>query len=156
MWKLLSPVRFFVTPWKYSPWKSSGQNTGVGSCSLLQGIFSIQGSNSSFLHCRWILYQLSHQGSPFTFGGTKVGMKRDDEKVVHIYWASNLYLVSNICWCFESISQHFQQMLKHTYRKKLIFRIIPLQNLLFPGPSTVKENNTRVIPELIQPWLPPF
>ena len=29
----------------YSPWNSLGQNTGVGSCSLLQGIFPTQGSN---------------------------------------------------------------------------------------------------------------
>ena len=36
----------------------------VGSLSLLQGIFPTQGSNSGLLHCRRILYQLSHQGSP--------------------------------------------------------------------------------------------
>ena len=48
----------------YSPWNSPGQNTGVGSCSLLQGIFLIQGSKPGLLHCRQILYQLSHQGSP--------------------------------------------------------------------------------------------
>ena len=39
-------------------------NTRVGSLSLLQGIFQIQGSNPGLLHCRWILYQLSHKGSP--------------------------------------------------------------------------------------------
>ena len=48
----------------YSSWSSPGQNTRVGSHSLLQGIFPTQGSNPGFLHCRWILYQLSHQGSP--------------------------------------------------------------------------------------------
>ena len=48
----------------YSPWNSPGQNTGVGSWSRLQGIFPIQGSNPGLPHCRWILYQLSHQGSP--------------------------------------------------------------------------------------------
>ena len=36
----------------------------VGSLSLLQGIFPTQGSNPDLPHCRWILYQLSHQGSP--------------------------------------------------------------------------------------------
>ena len=45
----------------YSPWNSPGQNTGVGSCSLLQGIFPTQGLNPSPLHCRQILYQLSHK-----------------------------------------------------------------------------------------------
>ena len=48
----------------YSPWNSPGRNTGEGSLSLLQGIFPIQGSNPGFLHCRQILYLLSHQGSP--------------------------------------------------------------------------------------------
>ena len=48
----------------HSLWNSLGQNTGVGSCSLLQGIFPTQRSNPSLLHCRQILYQLSHKGSP--------------------------------------------------------------------------------------------
>ena len=48
----------------YSSWNSPGQNTGVGSCSLLHGIFPTQGSNPDLPHCRWILHQLSHQGSP--------------------------------------------------------------------------------------------
>ena len=38
-------------------------NTGMGNVSLLQGIFPIQESNLSLLHCRWIFYQLSYQGS---------------------------------------------------------------------------------------------
>ena len=50
----------------YSPWNSPGQNTGVGSLSLLQGIFPTQGSNPGLPHCRRILYQLSHKGSPWT------------------------------------------------------------------------------------------
>ena len=48
----------------YSPWNSLGQNTGVGSLSLLQGIFPTQRLNPGLLHSRWILYQLSHKGSP--------------------------------------------------------------------------------------------
>ena len=43
-------------------------NTGVGSLSLLQGIFPTQGLNPGFSHCRWIRYQLSHQGRPFPGG----------------------------------------------------------------------------------------
>ena len=48
----------------YSPWHSPGQNTGVGSLCILQGIFPAQESNSGLPHCRRILYQLSHKGSP--------------------------------------------------------------------------------------------
>ena len=39
-----------------------GKNTGVGNHSLLQGIFLTQGLNLDFLHCRQIIYHLSHQG----------------------------------------------------------------------------------------------
>ena len=53
---LLQPHRL------YSPWVSLDQNTGVGSCSLLQGIIPTQGLNPGLPHCRRILYQLSHQG----------------------------------------------------------------------------------------------
>ena len=45
------------------PWDSPGKNTGVGSHSLLQGIFQTQGSNPGLLHCRHILHRRSHQGS---------------------------------------------------------------------------------------------
>ena len=43
------------------PWNSLGESTGVGSNSVLQGIFPPQGSNPGLLHCRQILYHLSHQ-----------------------------------------------------------------------------------------------
>ena len=70
-------VIFFTVKWKslvmsnslwphglYNPWNSPGQNTGKGSLSLLQEIFPTHGSNPGLRHCRWILYQLSHKGSP--------------------------------------------------------------------------------------------
>ena len=44
----------------YNPWNSLGQNTGLDSLSLLQGIFPTQGLNLGLPHCRWILYQLSY------------------------------------------------------------------------------------------------
>ena len=47
----------------YSLWNSPGQNTGVGSLSLLQGIFPTQGSNPDLLHGRQIPYQLNHKES---------------------------------------------------------------------------------------------
>ena len=70
-----SRVCLFATPWTVAlqaplgrrrdpSWDSPGKNTGVGSLSLFQGIFPTQGLNWGFLHCRWILYQLSYQGNP--------------------------------------------------------------------------------------------
>ena len=51
------------------PSESPGKpiKTGVGSLSLHQGIFLTLEPNPGLLHCKWILYQLSYQGSP---GGT--------------------------------------------------------------------------------------
>ena len=46
----------------YNPWNSPGQNTKVDSLFCLQGIFTTQGSNPGLPH--YILYQLSHHGSP--------------------------------------------------------------------------------------------
>ena len=48
----------------YSPWNSPGQNIGVGSLSLFQKLFPTQGLSPGPMHCEWILYQLSHRGSP--------------------------------------------------------------------------------------------
>ena len=47
----------------YSLWNSPGKNPGVHRLFLLQGIFPTQGLNPGLLHCRWVLYQLSHKGS---------------------------------------------------------------------------------------------
>ena len=51
----------FAIPWTVScqapcPWSSPGKDTGVGSCSLFQGIFLTQGWNPGLLHFRQILY----------------------------------------------------------------------------------------------------
>ena len=43
--------------------QGKAENTGVGSLSLFQGIFPTQKLNWGLLHCWWILYQLSYQGS---------------------------------------------------------------------------------------------
>ena len=46
------------------PWNGPGENTGVGGCFLLQGIFLDQGSNFCLLHWQADSLPLSHQGSP--------------------------------------------------------------------------------------------
>ena len=59
----------------YSPWNSLGQNTRVGSLSLLQGIFPIQGLNSGLPHCRQILYQPSYKNYTFNNNNNKLNLK---------------------------------------------------------------------------------
>ena len=69
----------------YSPWYSPGQNTGVGSLSLLQGIIPTQGSNRDLLYWRWIIYQLSYQGSSYIHLYAYImGM------YMHILWSSSM------------------------------------------------------------------
>ena len=63
-WKSFSFVQLFASPWIIQSREFSSQNTGVGGHSLLQGNIWTQGSNTGLPHCRWILYQLSHKGSP--------------------------------------------------------------------------------------------
>ena len=63
-------------------WNSPGQNTGVGSLSLLQEIFPTQGINPGILHCRQILYQLSHKRSPLAKGSQ---IAKSKVKVGEIY-----------------------------------------------------------------------
>ena len=60
-WKSLSCVWLFAIPWTIQSTEFSRPTTGVGSLSLLQGIFQTQGLNPGLLHCRWILYQLSRR-----------------------------------------------------------------------------------------------
>ena len=66
-------------PGLYSPWNSPGQNTAVGSLSLLQWIFPSQESNWGLLHCRQILYQLSYQD---TLKYSIVKMERVKKKIL--------------------------------------------------------------------------
>ena len=92
----LSRVRLFATPWTVAcqaplSWDFLGKDTGVGYHSFLQGIFLTQGSNLCLLHCRQILYYLSHQ----------VNQKRDEEGLyVHLKSSqcSRLQITFNVSW----------------------------------------------------------
>ena len=59
---LCDPVDFSL-PGSSVHGDSPGKDTGVGSLSFLQGIFPTWELNWGLQHCRWILYQLSYQGS---------------------------------------------------------------------------------------------
>ena len=121
--KSFSHVKLFATPWTvYSP----GQNTGVGSLSLLLGIFPTQGLNPGLPHCRGILYQLSHKGSPtilewvaYSFSNGSLASMWDECNCV-VVWAffgigmkTDLFQSCGHCWVFQfagilsaALSQH--------------------------------------------------
>ena len=67
---MLSHVRLFATPWTVAcqalpSMEFSGKNTGVGSHSLLPGIFPTQGSKPGLLHCREMLYHNKLNSKPW-------------------------------------------------------------------------------------------
>ena len=98
-WKSLSHVQLFATPWTNSPWNSPGQNTAVGSLSLLQGSLPTQGSNQGLSHCRRILYQLSHKGSLFPGNNTNEknnSCLNETEFLPFVPW--NFLLGSGVIW----------------------------------------------------------
>ena len=63
----------------YLPVEPQGKpkNTGVGSLFLLQQIFPMQELNRDLLHCKWILYQLSYQGSTLKLDRPKRERERE-------------------------------------------------------------------------------
>ena len=66
------------------------KNTGIGSLSLLQGIFLTQGWNRGPLHCRWILYQLNYLGYMHIYHWITVLYT-----YIHIY----IYVCVCVCVC---------------------------------------------------------
>ena len=58
----------------------------MNSCSPLQGIFPTQGSNPGLPHCRRILYQLSHEGSPKMTAGVHKTQQKKHESMWTLLW----------------------------------------------------------------------
>ena len=114
----------------YSPWNSLGQNTGVGGLSLLQGIFPTQGSNAGHPHCRQILYQLSHKGSPRILEWVACPFSRGSS------WPRNRTGVSCIAggfftnWAMREAHIYTKDMYKNTYR-----------NFIHNGPKLEKQRD---------------
>ena len=131
----------------YSPWNSPGQNTGVGSLSLLQGIFPTQGSNPGLLHCRWILYQLSHKGSPRILEWVVYPFSRGSS------WHRNRTEVSCIVGgFFTNWGMMFSWFLKNKFliKKKATLSLLKsvLWSFLFPLPC----NNQRMSENWSEEW----
>ena len=92
--------------WLYRPRNSPGQNTGVGSRSFLQGICPTQGSNPGLPHCRCILYQLSHLGSPHS--GWSVLIYLSNESL----WSMRWLLLMSFEASFMELTVSWHEMLK--------------------------------------------
>ena len=75
--KVIQSCPTLCDPMGYSPWNSPGQNSEVGSLSLLQGILPTQGSNPGLQHCRRILYQLSQREAQENWSGLPIPSPAD-------------------------------------------------------------------------------
>ena len=89
-------------PMDYSP----GQNTGVGSLSLLQGIVPTQGSNPGLLHCGRILYHLSHRGSLCRPGFSQGASWREEDRVDSVRIVVPVIILRSGIFLFFSTSEH--------------------------------------------------
>ena len=95
------------------------KNTGVGSLSLLQWIFLTQESNQGFLHCRWILYQLSYQGGSLHLLGwllikaQKISTGKHMEKLEPLYTVGGSVKQCSHYWNRMLIIQKLKMELTH-------------------------------------------
>ena len=99
----------------HRPWNSAGQNTGVGSYSLLQGIFPTQGSNPGLPHCRWIVYHLSHQGSPWK-KRTRFKLGKEYLKAAYCCLVYLTYMQSTSCKMPDCMKRKLESRLQGKYQ----------------------------------------
>ena len=87
------------------PWDSPGTHTGVDCHAFLQGFFLTQGSNPGFLHCRWILYCLSHRGRQLPIHAPKTFLLSPEMLHLHLslkstlnghWWPSNRQVICHV------------------------------------------------------------
>ena len=103
---------------------SPGQNTGEGSHALLQGIFLTQESNRGLLYCRWILYQLSYQGSS-------------------AIW--NAYILSHLDLSLMSLSPS-RFITEHQAELPVLYSNFPLAVYFIPGSVYMSRLISQFIP----------
>ena len=70
----------------YSPWNSPGQKTGLGSCSLFQGIFATQGLIPGLLHCRQIFLPAEPPGKPKNTGVVALKQLSSSSSLFLLQW----------------------------------------------------------------------
>ena len=156
--------RSVVSDSLWPPWNSPGQNTGVGSLSLLQGIFPIQGSNPGLPHCRWMLYQLSHKGSPrilewegypFSSGSSQHRNQTGVSCIeggFFINWAiRESWVLKN--WCFWTVV--FKKTLESPFDSKEIKPVHPKgnQSWMFIGRTDPDAEAPILWPPDVKSWL---
>ena len=131
----------------YSPWDSPGQNTGVDSLCHLHGIFPTQGSNPGLPHCRRILYQLNHKGSPWKESLDDIWKQRKKDRLYYhvgkslwiLWWADILkFNCTRINVGSLSFIQNFVVQIVSEFKDFSLFRFLEgnLRNTYFVKPPS--------------------
>ena len=108
------------------------KNTGVGSLSLLQRIFPTQELNRGLLHCSWILYQLSYQGSPPQINHSSIKNENLKSKVMFtpkcFYCSILIFQLQYLIYCYGGCCNDYNM---HSYLKIVYSELILLFVLLY-------------------------
>ena len=121
-----------------NPSDSPSKHTGVGCHALLQGILSTQGSNQGLLHCRQILYHLSHQGSHYSVlcQGPKL----------HISTHTELKLLLHLCnvtnyfhRCYHNSSSHNSNSDRQLLQSLTLYRASDLAPYIYLFTDFIKQ-----------------
>ena len=119
----------------YSPWNSLGQNTGVGSLSLLQGIFPTQESNRDLLHAKDFLpAEQSIKNYRSIFINTESGHDIISERMGHkAEYCVVISFFKNACECvyFVSIFRKNLGSLEQTMKVVKYLLMVGLQSQHF-------------------------
>ena len=139
----------------YNPWNSPRQNTGVGSLSLLEGLFPTRGSKSGLQHCRWIFTSwVIREGSsmhwfsflpPFLLFWANYWYRCQWE------WGRNSWM-SYLVLCLE-LSQMLICPHPTCHKRVTLFFLSPLQNISVHVRITppYPHIHTRYLPAVIEP-----
>ena len=104
----------------YSPWNSVGQNTGVSSLSFLQGRSQPRDQTQSHPHCRQILYQLNHKGSPRILGWVTYPFSSGSSQPRN--WTSVSCIAGRFFtnWAIREVPSLLRVILVYSWREKII------------------------------------
>ena len=116
---------------------SPGKNTGVGSLSLLQGVFLTQESDWDLLHCRWILYQGSPGCYKYPLSSTNL-----PHNTLHLFHLTYFGVRTSSLGCL---------LLPCPYRQIRAVAIYLLRTTSLPKPSNLAS---RSFPPPLQPTHP--
>ena len=123
----------------------------MGRLSLLRGIFPTRGSNPGLPHCRWILYQLSHQGSPHALNYT-LGFKSVVDVFVCVSSVAQSYPT---LWCIYATVKSIHRVSKQSRKthSPSLRQWFPLKTIQTPWDSLTSMEVLSLEPALL--WAVP-